>query len=258
MTPIAQADLTTALDQAPAALTGVLVVGLLLGLGLWLLGRKLARPCVGVSGLILGGIVGMILGQQNTAGNMLLPIVVFSAVAGCLCAVLLYRLWMGVSCAVLLALAAPLAWVAWAGTPPPQDQTLDLSQPPPQSQNADGLVARAQAIYDHEVRGVSRWWSDLGDAKQRELVAIASVAGLAGLVLGLILPNLAASVQSAFLGSLLMLGCAGGLIRAHWHERASSLIPDSSRTLLIVLGLITLSGVLIQWTIWRRKADNGS
>ncbi len=199
----------------------------------------------------------MAVGQNYGVGAVLVLIVVAGAVAGCLCSLLLYRLWMAISGGVLLGIVVPLVWVTWIGSPPPADQRLDLSQPAPHHVNAATGWQHIRDVVEHQHRTISRWWSDLGPAKQRELAVIGSIAGLVGLVLGLVMPNLAASVQSAMVGSLLAMFSAGALWRMHWPDHAA-ILPDSPRPLLVALGLITLSGVLVQWTIWRRKADNGS
>lgn len=101
---------------AVAVLAGLVVVGAVL----WLLGRKIAPVATGICGLVLGGVAGFVVGERlSEQGAYTLPLVIGGGIAGGLLSAMLFRVWMGVSAAVLFALAAPAAAIVWQGTPPP-------------------------------------------------------------------------------------------------------------------------------------------
>ncbi|MEM1107144.1 MAG: hypothetical protein AAGH99_00450 [Planctomycetota bacterium] len=131
----------------------------------------------------------------------------------------------------------------------------------------DRAVAAADALFDRErfysdLQGVWRqqvdevklWWSEMDPGARRFLVAGAGVGAVIGLVLGLILPAVAASLQTAMVGSVLIL-FAGRTLLLRYVPGAEGLMPGSWRGVLLSLGLITLLGVLIQWTM-RKKTDD--
>ncbi len=251
---LSQIDLSTALDRAPAVLPVSFGVMLVLGLILWLMGRKMARPAVALGGLLAGAASATISGQVLAQGHWLLLLAVVGAISGCLLSLLLFRFWMGVSCALILALAAPLALLAWTGVAPPDDQRLDLSQP--RQGERVSFVERAKTLYESERAQAERWWHDLGDSKRRWVMIVAGGAAVLGLLAGLIAPRTASAMQSALIGSSLLLAGGVGLLRLYGGDLAQK-IPTSPRAVVLAAGLITLCGVLVQWTLWRRKTDNG-
>lgn len=98
-------------------------LALLAGVILLLLGSKLARPMCAFSGLILGGIGGLMLGELLAdKGGIVLALVVGAAIAGALLSTLLFRVWMAISGALIFGLAA--AGVVLLIQAPPEDGTL--------------------------------------------------------------------------------------------------------------------------------------
>ncbi|MFW6059492.1 MAG: hypothetical protein ACODAQ_04890 [Phycisphaeraceae bacterium] len=321
---------TLAESVLAVALLVVLALGVGLGLAVWLLGWKLARPACVVSGLVLGGLGGFTLGELlRSEGAFTIPLVIGAAIAGGLIAALLFRIWMALSGAALLALAIPAAVLIWQGTPsevdelepPAAEQSTDRSRTAPRvtppresitaprdergrSMNWDDISeamrkrleaeAARRASGDGEQRAVdadasedvadepaesaqlnaaldearqaarswysqtkaqlAAWWNDLDGAARRTLFTAAGVGALVGLVLGLIMPYTAAAVQSALVGGLLMLLAGRTLV-----ERAApdwtGYFPHTPRATLLCLGLITLLGVLLQWTFFHKRAD---
>ena len=104
------------------------------------------------------------------------------------------------------------------------------------------------------------WFEDPPEGRaQRQrairLIAICALAGgVAGLIIGLLFPNLAASFQSALVGALLMVYSGLQLLTVHAPDMAAK-VAMTTRLHLILLGLITIVGVAIQWTLFQRKAD---
>lgn len=288
-------------------------VGLLalagVGLLLWCVGRKLVRPACAVCGLVLGGLGGWALGQALAdQGAWVIPLVVGGGVAGGLLAVLLFRLWMALSGAALLALAIPAAVLIWQGTPPPSaddsapqrestrqaaesdksdeaDAADDAEAPAvpfrdlveafakPDAEKKDGAkegdaadeapsVGQALETASQAARSWSQkqleqlgaWWEQMSPGLRSTLYVAGAVGGLTGLLLGLIAPRLTASLQTALVGAILILFSAHRLIAMHAPDQAGYL-PQSPRGLLVWVGLITLLGLLFQWTLLRRRTD---
>ncbi|MFP4145347.1 MAG: hypothetical protein ACLFV3_09400 [Phycisphaeraceae bacterium] len=273
-------------DNLPLSLLAAvgLVLLIVAGLLLWLLGRKLARPACVVSGLVLGSLAGWFTAEA-AAPEALLPLVIGLGVAGALLAALLFRVWIALSAAGLLALAVPAAVLLWQGTPLPAAtaETETATEAPavapgPEasgedepaegdagdaersaiSEQVDEAARRAgeaaRGWVGRQVEAVSAWWAELeGPVKQRIYLA-AGFGAVAGLVLGLLAPLITASVESALVGSILVLLPTGRLITDYAPDFAGA-VPQTPRMFLLWLGLITVVGILIQWTLFREKAD---
>jgi hypothetical protein len=290
---------------------GVLMPALTLaaGLLLWLLGRKLARPACAFSGLVLGGIMGLVIGEAMVdQGGVMLAMVIGAAIAGALLAALLFRVWMALSGAVIFGLAASAAVLLWqqapvddpADTPHTADTTqtqtgddaggtggtggeitLDIpvdaltdpiregiaavmdGEDPADPATVDSEVAakigtaildalRGLAGYYRESLGA--WWSQAGAGVRGGVMIAGLIAAVGGLLIGLIGPYLAASLQSAAAGSVLMLFSSFSLLAQLMPEHLGWL-PASPRGVLVCLGLITAAGLALQWTIFARKTD---
>jgi len=112
------------LQSVAASLPEPIIIGFgvafVLGLIVWLLGRALAKPACVLSGLGLGAIGGAVLADAVAAqGITVLVVVVGAALAGAILSAMLFRLWVGVVGAVLLALLVPAGMLVWEGTPTP-------------------------------------------------------------------------------------------------------------------------------------------
>ena len=114
----------------------------------------------------------------------------------------------------------------------------------------DGL----QAVWATQVEAVKLWWQEMETGPRRFLVVGAGVGAIAGLVMGLVMPMIAASLQSAIVGSVLIL-FSGRTLLLKYVPGAEGVLPSNWRGVLLSLGLITLLGVLIQWTLRHKKSD---
>ncbi|MEM9419836.1 MAG: hypothetical protein AAGA25_12420 [Planctomycetota bacterium] len=112
-----------------------------------------------------------------------------------------------------------------------------------------------QAVWQQQVDEVKLWWQEMAPGSRRFLMAGAGVGAAVGLVLGLILPSVAASLQTAMVGALLIL-FAGRTLLLKYVPGSEGFMPGSWRAVLLSLGLITLLGVLIQWTLRKKKDDD--
>ena len=98
-----------------------------------------------------------------------------------------------------------------------------------------------------------QWWDELSGTAQALIFTASGVMALTGLLIGLIFPHLGASLAASLAGSAIVLSVVlrlGGkyLSTGDW-------LPSSPRAALIALGVLTIAGTLIQWTVLRPKAD---
>ena len=83
-------------------------------------------------------------------------------------------------------------------------------------------------------------------------MSAAAGAGV-GLVLGLLVPLVAVSIQAAVVGSALLFFAGRGLLLSY-APAAGVWLPVDRRGVLLTLALLTLLGVLVQWGLRRRAA----
>lgn len=269
-------ELTTILDAPPGWELYVLIGVGVCALVMWMLGRKLARPACAVGGLVMGGLTGFTLSHSlGVSATWLFVLVVGAAIAGCLVAWFMFRLWMGMSAAVILGLAVPAAVLVVQGVPElpaaeaevhAEDAGAPMQFDAPDADAEQATIEeQARAIIapmltalgdemQRQLEAVRAFWDGLGSKAQWTLLTAAFAGASFGLVAGLIAPYFAASVQTALVGGMLLLGVAIRLSHAHLPESARFL-PAEVRGRLLLLGLITLAGVGIQWTLSAKRTD---
>lgn len=118
-TILAQDDTVNALANAISYFDLLLLIVMIVaGLLLWLMGGRLVRGACIVSGLIIGGLVGLVISEavfQSGEGYYLAILTLGGAVAGALVAGLLFRFWMAFAGAVVFGVLFPsLAMVVFA------------------------------------------------------------------------------------------------------------------------------------------------
>jgi len=269
-------------------------ISALLGLFLFVMGRKLVKTAICLSGLCLGAVGAFVAANHfNVKPELMLVWVIGGAVAGALLAWIGFRFWMAASLAGLAALAVPALGVIWQGTPTPA--AADVTAPP-SSKSTDGepkkrsdlpvnqfsaedvkktvdkakevtgiddediekakqtVIDAVQTTYDFQREHLSGWWESMNKEGQRNMTITAAIAGLCGALLGFVLPYFSASIQTALVGGAILLSTVHGAINAYAPQH-SAWLPNEPRALLITLCLITIVGICIQWTLWRRAAD---
>ncbi len=287
-----------------------LSVSAMVGLFLFVMGRKLVKTAIGLSGLCIGAFAAFIgANQLGVSSQLMLVWVIGGAVAGVLLASLLFRFWMSVSLAALVALAVPAFSVIIEGTTMPAsaqvadeltssapadkeksddklkstgDATTDKKHPidlPVNHFSAEDVKKKADEIkksigindqdiekakqtvmealqhaYEFQSAHLSGWWDSLKSEGRRNMTITTAIAGLVGALLGFMLPYFAASIQTSLTGGAILLSTVHGALAAYAPAQLDWL-PGEPRALLITLGLITLVGVAIQWTLWRKAAD---
>jgi hypothetical protein len=132
-----------------------------------------------------------------------------------------------------------------------------------------------RAAWDQETARLHAWWDGLPGGTRTTLIAGSAVGAVLGLVIGLVAPRVMASVQTAAVGAVLLFFPAGVLVHTYLFDPLAEATegteveptdagtaglaawwPNQPRAVLLSLGLITLVGLLLQWTLRKRKADS--
>jgi hypothetical protein len=272
--------------------TVLVTVGLMLviGIALWAAGRHVLKPCVAIMGGILGGAAGLAIGEQVSFG---VPVWAIS-LAGCTLlaclAVLLYRVVITMTLAIVIATAAPMSLLAvseWQGddaetvvvagtvteeTVDPltaffnRDRSGDMdavaeslelaSELSPETVDPDTVdrLNEARTFVERLIEDARETWEST-PARLRGPILVSAVIGLlVGLVLGTFAPTASTSIVTAFGGSLLWLT---GLhtVLVHVGEPAAQIMPNTPTATAVVWLAIALFGVLIQWIFRTKPAD---
>ncbi len=268
---IAQAEASN-----PPVVLVILGVLVFIGVLLLILGRTLAKPACSITGLMLGAFVGFTIGQVIDAGGTMTSVIVMgAAAAGSLLATMLFRLWVTLTGMALMALVVPAVALIWQGSPAPAMPALDPDQPAtfqedsietpaepvPESEEsseiqavAGGIVQVLRSIISKQTNAISEWLTSLTRKEKMFLVTGAIVGAVMGLVFGLFRPQLASSIQAAVVGSFFVY-VPGRELLDHFLPSIASWLPNTPRWMLIIMGLITVLGILIQWMMAGDEAD---
>ena len=265
-------------------------VCLFAGLVLSIFGAKLIKTGSAISGLLMGGFSGwaVVLRTLEDPTYVLVGVGV-GALLGCLVTWLLFRVWMGISCMVILAMVVPLSLMAV------QNKDMGLGQlsssgeragverqnsARPRPNAADWVMRQAlrggseggggQGILQATGREAkvkmtetASWiktfamgqWERLTEVEKTRIGLASVIGGGLGLLVGLMLPKVAAAIQSGIIGAVLILMGSYSLLNIYDPQRAVELTRTPSRV-FIALSVISGLGILFQWTFMKKKTDS--
>jgi len=268
-------------------LTGMCVAGLLV----MLLGRRLVRVACAAAGVVLGTVGAWIcMGIFPVLSDYWIAVLIVGAILGGVLAGILFKIWVASASAVVLAAVVPLGTLAWQSgsldeLPPPEaqetaeqteDQGSDLDPSMTSSltgisqEDVEKLAEQAQVVLDQvgtDVQTLLRswaqarkheataWWDSLEPTTRRSLWVGAGVGAVLGVLLGVAIPLTTASILCALSGSMLIVIAGRTLALGLGGESIAGYVPESPRAMVLVIGLITMLGVVIQWTLRSRKDD---
>ncbi|QDU71291.1 hypothetical protein [Mucisphaera calidilacus] len=143
----------------------------------------------------------------------------------------------------------------------PEDDAVaveDTTEEPASLGIADTLRAAAtalrEALADQE-EAIMAWWQQLSPTSRGIVVVGSLIGAVVGFLVGLLAPKTAAAFDSALLGSVLIY-LPGSHVLATVAPATGEMLPTGARAAILIMGLITIMGILIQWTIFRRKTDS--
>ncbi|MFA7235357.1 MAG: hypothetical protein WC058_00715 [Phycisphaeraceae bacterium] len=266
--------------QVPVWLDAAVAMAGIWGVFLWLFGGRIIKPSLAMSGLIAGALIGALVGRDLGGPEKVAIAVIVGGVIGAVIVWATYRVWVALLLATVLGLVAPWAVLAWHGQGGPElkqsikEEVKGIAEKGGEAlaadsanadESAEGTANHAAAgkeLFDRMVEAVKRltgelrdWWEQSVSASLRwSALAGGLMMAIAGLMLGLLMPELGASVVASISGATLMTAAALRL-GGRYVPSMSEWLPDSPRRLLIALAVLAAVGALIQWTILRRKAD---
>lgn len=227
------------------------------GLTAWAVGRLAAKGVCVVSGIVLGGIAALIARQHFGLGGAAVWYILGGAVAAGVLSWLLFRLWVGITGAVLLAIVGPGVYLIATDIPLPLEPHRDTAQlvDTLSSCTPANSGQSCQEFFERQNRKTTKWWADRTAAERNLLLMLAAAAALTGLVAGLVGPHVTSSFISSLVGGCLAVMSLLLLFDVYLPS-AARWMSSSPTVGLITLGLITSAGMAIQWMISRRKTDN--
>lgn len=261
--------------------------GLVVGLALWLAGRKVLRPFFALAAASLLGAAGFFLPAGLGASfNPHLTLAV-GAVTGAVVGMLLYRFAMALTLAVALGALSPTLFAAATGLHaqrPAQQRALspeELALPGVPMQGAD---PSAEAQPAHEAAAAAGEAAPLPDqgaeAAQRVraflreaslelearwvalplnvrllLLGVSASGALVGFLAGMAFPKPVALMATAMVGPLLWVPCGLSLASLHGLD-LSAVAPETAQSWLLVWLVLSAVGAAAQWTAFSRKADS--
>ncbi|MGB1126066.1 MAG: hypothetical protein ACPG4Q_12740 [Phycisphaeraceae bacterium] len=265
------------------------------GVALWLAGGKLLKAAVMLGGLMLGMIAGGVSVAFVDSPTIAIGFMIGLGLLGVIGAWLMFRAWVAFSAAIMFAVAAPAAVIIWQGVPV-QELSEDTQQAAEQVQQrydalsselndqtkikieeliqqgdqealtqANQLITNrgqetlnaAKSAVFRNLEDVKAWWNDSATSVQKNIGLAMLIGAGVGLLFGFIAPNYAASIQSAMVGAVLIV-IPGRELLASYLPAATELVPTTARGTLITLGLITVLGIMLQWTLYLRRDDKSS
>ena len=285
-------DWSTLLELRPELLTVALALITVLGLVLCLLGRRLLRSLCTLTGIAGGGGAAYALARGGAGDQMLFAWIILGAMAGLVIGWFLFRIWMGVTLALILAVAgSALALLLQDNLPPlvpdsarqlwqelrapaaadqPSDDGEGTAEDRATGEAALRAVAEAELglkelvqtlaaaprerlkpVVDDEAKALRTWWRTTSAGNRSIALAAASIGGLGGLIFGLMAPHVTATLVSSLLGAVLVVTSIG----LSPLPQLAPVVPRSGMARLGAVSLITVGGVLVQWTIFRKKTD---
>ncbi len=263
--------LTQFADRLPAWLDLLFVVIALYGLFLWLFGSRLVRPTLAFSGMIAGAVIATATARAWSGDATLLPWIIGGAVVGGVTAWLMFRFAMAVALAGLLGLMAPITLLVLVGAGPDARAEIDGvvdgikdQVPLPEVRVNDEGEVEVQQDEQGDGQGVTEawtalaervrtWWTELSGQRRALVISSAGAGVIVGLVIGLIVPKLAAAFLASLAGVVLAATAAGHLIHSYAPKLGESL--PGGRIIALALIAAVAGGAVLQWTIFNRSAD---
>ncbi len=263
-----------------------------LGVVLWLAGGRLLKAACILGGAMLGMIVGGLSLAFVESVAVGIGFMIGLGMLGALGAWLMFRAWVALAAAVVFAIASPAAVMVWQGAPSDElaedtqeaaaqieerynaavDQLSEEAQLEVQSliqqgdadalQEADAILQEqgekayqaAREIVFRNLEDVEAWWQSKDSAGVRTIGLAMLIGGGVGFLLGFLLPTHAAAMQSAIVGAVLIV-IPGRELLVSYVPGVADLTPTTARGTLITIGLITIIGMVLQWTLYLRRDD---
>lgn len=241
--------------------------GVIVGVALLLVGRKLLRAGIVLAAAVLGGATAFYaapsVGLAVDPNIMLAVGLALGAVIG----VALYRVAISITFMALLAAAGPLiaaGTMRLAATETLPTQTRDAGAaaltapeetPGSLDEAAQEAWERVRAFTRSVREAASREWEALERRERSVLLGSAMLGAAAGLFFGAMFPRRVAALMSAFLGAALLLPSAAWLLEA-FVPPAGEKLPTGASVWLALWAGLSVVGAAVQWTGGKKRTDS--
>ena len=146
---------------------------------------------------------------------------------------------------------------AWLCPQSDTDSNVADADPPSKldiARDAEAAIQTARSYTESLLAALKDWWSRSPESIRPMMMVAAVVGMLAGLLFGTLAPSFSSTIVSAFGGALLWLA-ALRIVLAQTGDAIASRLPESVTALLIIWMVVSLLGVVIQWTFRPKPAD---
>lgn len=246
-----------------------------MGLVLWAFGRRLVKPMFIVMGLGSGALVASGIGLEMGFGQGAILWAAGGALVGAVAGFALWRVGVGLTVAIAAAVIGAAVAMTVTQTPAPAlDPAIAQAQTDFQKDMASAAVddIHANVTADHTAdavplarpfakaadpvgKALADWWGS-SSAGARWIVAVSALgAGMLGFVLGMIFAERFAAAVMALCGAVMMLPAAAWVV-GQLPEGVAAWVPRSMVGVGVVLGVLTVIGAVIQWTVFRKATDS--
>jgi len=280
-------SLQTTLQDVPwIGLIPVILV-VLVGVLLWAAGRKVLPGCLAMLGLLIGAGAGWVIGDSINTSVPPWAVAVLGGVLFALVAALAYRMAVMAALAVVFGIAAPLTVLTVhdfranqsssisqstrnvvdqiKGVISKHEETLDevpeaLKQVEEDvhkqlglTDNGEETLKDLRSMVERLIDGGRELWTQTPEKLQPILAASAVLGGFLGIIVGLLIPSLAAAVVTSMGGSVLWLSGAHVLaLRLGMGD--SAWMPATNTRWLLVWLITSVVGFCVQWYFRGKKA----
>lgn len=279
------------LDSMPWSIHGAVGLALVAGLVVWIFGRRLLRPMLVLCGGVFGAAVGLVAGAMVPHEWSILWPVGIGAVVAMLVAIMAYRFVMALLLALSLGLAAPLGFFTYAeltgmyegqaASEIPDNELIpeQLRDPLKQigkqlDEQTKSLLERTAKPKDETAQEQPAWrqrlddtvkfiaetasqnWSDAPGAEKLVTVLLAAGGIIGGILIGVLLPTLSASVVTSLAGALIIL-TSGYWLLIRSGMSVDGFLPHSAAASLAWWFGTAVIGLFIQLRLGVKKADKG-
>lgn len=258
------------LNSLPLAAHVLAATGLIAGLILWVMGRRVLRPIFCILGCLAGAGTGFFLMAQATDTMFGIPSpyigLGIGSVLGLAAAIMLFRFAVAIATGVALGLAGVLIAAAYLNfrPAPPADApptTSALSAPGfvPLPRTREEVVEavrpvaqKVKEVLAAKAQDIRTAW-DARSGQDRAILAIAGLGSAAvGFVLGLFAPRRSAAIATALAGSAVALASSAWLISAA-QLPGREYLDQTAIVWLIIWLVVAAMGVAVQITTIKKK-----
>lgn len=258
----------------------VLLLVTLVGLMLWLFGKRLVKPTFSGMGMVIGLVIVWLALRLNFPEVATLPWLVAGGIIGLMVGLLLWRFGMAMIFMLAVVVAAPAVVMTFQEIGDPEAGGPEIVEPfvyqfgeskkivldfvAQNADNEDESLDTSQLLSLTEPLKLAQteawengrvWWQGLPSGQQLMLFGASVGGGIVAFIFGIALPGVAGSLVTSLLGVMMMMTGVMRLADGVLPEGLVGLLPHEPRSIMLAIGVGMVIGALLQWTFFRKSAD---